>query len=54
MAISAEEAKRMQEEIDHDASESAYSCELEYQMAYQIQEMLKQEEDASGSPSESV
>ena len=51
MAISAEEAKKMQEEINHDALESAYSCELEYQMAYQIQEMLKEQEDRPSTQS---
>lgn len=44
--IRAEDAQKIQEEIDCDASQSAYSCELEYHMAFQIQEMLKAQMDA--------
>jgi hypothetical protein len=46
MSIRAEDAQKAQEEIDHDATQSAYSCELEYHMAFQIQEMLRAQAEA--------
>jgi len=47
MTIRAEDLQKVQDEIDCDATQSAYSCELEYHMAFQIQEMLKEQADAA-------